>query len=75
VSVVERIANHVRDALCALDSDELARRVAWCRDNDRHGVTVVRDADELVFLWAGEELSRLDRRALMRGIGTTADLS
>jgi hypothetical protein len=70
-----RVAGFVSDAIAALDSAERERRICWCREHGRHGVSVERVEGELVFVWADAVLFTLDPRALLRSIGTAAELS
>jgi hypothetical protein len=71
-----RISCYIADTIAALGPEERRRRIDWCRDNSCHGVTVERSpGGELVFWWADSVLGVLDMRALVKNMGTPAELS
>lgn len=62
-------------AVAALDPQDRAERIAWCRENDVHGIRMHLDGgdDVLDFMWGGRRLAQVRRLDLLSGEGLEAD--
>ncbi len=63
------IRDLIAAATTALDPQDQAARIAWCRQTGQHGVRVhVTDADDLLdFWWGGRRLAMVRRADLFSG--------
>lgn len=62
----QRVRALLEHAIAALDPADREARIAWCRDNDAHGIRMhVNDQDDLLeFTWGGRRLAMIHRDTL-----------
>lgn len=59
-----RLSETIAGAINALPFGEVARRIEWCRENNRHGVHMVAEGDDRVLWWGGQPLAVVPLRLL-----------
>ena len=54
----------IAEAVAGLDPGDRDERIAYCRENDEHGVRALVDGDAVVFSWGGRRLALVERELL-----------
>lgn len=62
----ERVREVLAHALASLPPDDQAARIAWCQENNAHGVRMFVDEDDdiIEFRWGGRRLAVMRRDVL-----------
>ena len=70
----DRVRLLLTHAVAALDPADRAERIAWCQDNDAHGIRMFPGDDGLLeFRWGGRRLALVAAADLADGAPLAAD--